>query len=114
MKDRAVTEMSELRRQNKKLQETVAGLEEEMARIRESMSHTGMKLGTPAANSGSTSSIGSRGCGSQQPSTSTLSGRTPSLSQVSVYSFEEGFDLHIENSLLAGLEISDGAATSCR
>ena len=77
MKDRAVTEMAELRRQNKELQATIAGMEEEMAKIRESMSHTSMKLGTPVAG------ISSRGRGTQQPSSSTApSGRTPSLSQV--------------------------------
>jgi hypothetical protein len=76
MKDRAVAEMAELRRQNKDLQETIAGMEEEMARIRESMSHTSMKLGAP------TPGISGRGRVAQQTSSSTTpSGRTPSLSQ---------------------------------
>lgn len=84
VKDRAVTEMTELRKQNKELQEKVAGMEEEMARIRESLSHASMRLGPPASVSGSTSSISSRGRGSQHPRASSPTGRTPSLSQVQI------------------------------
>lgn len=84
VKDRAVTEMTELRKQNKELQEKVAGMEEEMARIRESLSHASMRLGLPASVSGSTSSISSRVRGSQQPRASSPTGRTPSLSQVQI------------------------------
>lgn len=79
MKDRAVAEMAELRRGNKELQEKIAGMEEEMARIRESISHTSMRLG---AHSESTSSLSSRGRGTQQPSSTTPAGKSPSLSHV--------------------------------
>lgn len=87
MKDRAVMEMSELRRQNKELQERVSGMEEEMARIRESMSHTSMKIGAPVSSSfsDSTTSVSSRGGRGQSSSTSSSLGRSPSLSQVCVH-----------------------------
>ena len=84
MKDRAVTEMAELRRGNKELQEKIAGMEEEMARIRESISHTSMKLGVHTYHSDSTTSLSSRGRGTQQSSSTAPAGKLPSLSQVHI------------------------------
>lgn len=66
VKDKAVSEMTELRKQNQEMKETVAGLEEEMGRIRESMSHVSMKLGLSLRGRGQSSG-----------------GKTPALSQVS-------------------------------
>ena len=89
MKDRAVAELTELRRQNRELQERVAGMEEEMARIRESMSHASMKIGVQmtanfAESLSSAGSVVSRGRTQQQMASSTGSslGRSPSLSKV--------------------------------
>ena len=81
MKDRAVIEMTELRRQNKELHEKLGGVEEEMGRIRESVSQTSLKLGTPSIHD-STTSISSRARPSQQPSSAASVKRSPSLSQV--------------------------------
>ena len=81
MKDRAVSEMNELRRQNKELQERLGGMEEEMGRIRESVSHTSLKLGASSVHD-STTSISSRGRPSQQSGTASSVKRSPSLSQV--------------------------------
>ena len=116
MKDRAVMELADLRKQNKELQEKVAGMEAEMARIRESMSRTSMKLGTPANYSDSTTSISSRGRGTQQPSSSAaLAGKSPSLSQVCGFL---GLALHTctmcISHYVSGPEVSNGKATSGR
>ena len=82
MKDRAVTEMTELRRKNRELQEKLAGVEEEMGRIRESVSQTSLKLGAPSLHE-STTSVSSRARQSQQSSSSGAAvKRSPSLSQV--------------------------------
>ena len=81
MKDRAVSEMTELRRQNKELQEKLAGMEEEMGRIRESVSQTSMKLGASSLHE-STTSVSSRTRQSQQSSSASAVKRSPSLSQV--------------------------------
>lgn len=91
VKARAVTELTELRKKNKELQDKVAGMEEEMGRIRESLSHTSMKLGPPASVNGSTSSISSRGRGPQQPRVSSPTGKTPSLSQVQIQTYSPGY-----------------------
>jgi chromosome segregation ATPase len=80
MKDRAVSEMTELRRQNKELQEKLAGMEEEMGRIRESVSQTSMKLGASSLHE-STTSVSSRTRQSQQSSSASAVKRSPSLSQ---------------------------------
>ena len=82
MKDRAVSEMTELRRQNKELQETITAMEEEMARIRETISHANMKWGSSSVTSGSSTSISSRGRGQQPSRSSSPNRKTPSLSQV--------------------------------
>ena len=66
VKDKAVSEMAELRKQNHEVRETIAELEEEMGRIRESMSHVSMKLGLSLRGRGQSSG-----------------GKTPALSQVS-------------------------------
>ena len=52
LKERAVTEVNELRRQNKELQEKLAGMEDEMGRIRESVSLTNLKLGNSSHHDG--------------------------------------------------------------
>ena len=88
MKDRAVTEMTELRRQNKELQEKLAGMEEEMGRIRESVSQTSMKIGAPSVHDGGTSAS-SRARPSQQSVSNAAVKRTPSLSQVVSFTMVE-------------------------
>ncbi|CAI8046659.1 Disks large homolog 2 [Geodia barretti] len=80
MKDRAVTEMTELRRQNKELKDKLAGVEEEMGRIRESVTQTSMKLGAPSLHESMTS-VNSRTRPSQQSSSTSAVKRSPSLSQ---------------------------------
>ena len=86
MKDRAVTEMTELRRQNKELKDKLAGVEEEMGRIRESVAQTSMKLGAPSLHESMTS-VNSRTRPSQQSSSTSAVKRSPSLSQVRSFTF---------------------------
>ena len=112
MKDRAVSEMNELRRQNKELQERLGGMEEEMGRIRESVSHTSLKLGASSVHD-STTSISSRGRPSQQSGTASSVKRSPSLSQVCtltnmyVLSTEWFLQLKDLKSLMERLKVAD-------
>ena len=69
VKDKAVSDVSELRRSNQHFKATLNAVEEEMAQIRESLSHATMKLG---------SSVRGRGPGT------TSGGKTPGLAQVRV------------------------------
>ena len=69
VKDKAVSDVSELRRSNQQLKATLSVMEGEMGQIRESLTHATMKLG-----------LSGRG---RSPGT-TSGGKAPGLAQVRV------------------------------